>query len=112
MVKLGPKTEQPLSPKSRKDPLLENHSKLLRKTTAPLPTCKNTTSDLLRLLIYFCRSISMLTLKPQILILADESVEDSIVHSDSRSLATLLLIRDIQVSIEQPGDRHSAIVPK
>jgi len=38
----------------------------------------------------------MLTLKPQILILADESVEDSIVHSDSRSLATLLLIRDIQ----------------
>jgi len=54
----------------------------------------------------------MLTLKPQILILADESVEDSIVHSDSRSLATLLLIRDIQVSIEQPGDRHSAIVHK
>lgn len=34
----------------------------------------------------------------QILILADESVEDSIVHSDSRSLATLLLIRDIQVT--------------
>ncbi|XP_057978181.1 ion channel DMI1 isoform X8 [Malania oleifera] len=33
---------------------------------------------------------------PEILILADESVEDSIVHSDSRSLATLLLIRDIQ----------------
>ncbi|XP_034701803.1 probable ion channel SYM8 isoform X2 [Vitis riparia] len=32
-----------------------------------------------------------------ILILADESLEDSIVHSDSRSLATLLLIRDIQV---------------
>lgn len=31
-----------------------------------------------------------------ILILADEAVEDSIVHSDSRSLATLLLIRDIQ----------------
>ncbi|XP_019171657.1 PREDICTED: probable ion channel SYM8 isoform X2 [Ipomoea nil] len=31
-----------------------------------------------------------------ILILADESLEDSIVHSDSRSLATLLLIRDIQ----------------
>ncbi|XP_062207595.1 probable ion channel POLLUX isoform X2 [Phragmites australis] len=31
-----------------------------------------------------------------ILILADESVEDSIVHSDSRSLATLLLIREIQ----------------
>ncbi|MQL87982.1 hypothetical protein Taro_020529 [Colocasia esculenta] len=31
-----------------------------------------------------------------ILILADESAEDSIVHSDSRSLATLLLIRDIQ----------------
>ena len=40
----------------------------------------------------------LLTLKPQILILADESVEDSIVQSDSRSLATLLLIRDIQVS--------------
>ncbi|XP_047315066.1 probable ion channel POLLUX [Impatiens glandulifera] len=31
-----------------------------------------------------------------ILILADEAVEDSVVHSDSRSLATLLLIRDIQ----------------
>ncbi|KAJ0972025.1 hypothetical protein J5N97_019984 [Dioscorea zingiberensis] len=31
-----------------------------------------------------------------ILILADESAEDSIIHSDSRSLATLLLIRDIQ----------------
>lgn len=39
----------------------------------------------------------MLTLNQQILILADESVEDSIVHCDSRSLATLLLIRDIQV---------------
>jgi len=42
-------------------------------------------------------------LKQQILILADESVEDSIVHSDSRSLATLLLIRDIQVRIRQLG---------
>ncbi|KAL9229322.1 hypothetical protein vseg_004801 [Gypsophila vaccaria] len=31
-----------------------------------------------------------------ILILADESLEDSVVHSDSRCLATLLLIRDIQ----------------
>ncbi|XVF09657.1 hypothetical protein REPUB_Repub07fG0113400 [Reevesia pubescens] len=31
-----------------------------------------------------------------ILILADESLEDSVVHADSRSLATLLLIRDIQ----------------
>ncbi|XP_050376558.1 ion channel DMI1-like [Argentina anserina] len=31
-----------------------------------------------------------------ILILADESLEDSVVHSDSKSLATLLLIRDIQ----------------
>ncbi|KAL6137996.1 hypothetical protein ACLB2K_063284 [Fragaria x ananassa] len=31
-----------------------------------------------------------------ILILADESLEDSVVHSDFRSLATLLLIRDIQ----------------
>ncbi|WCJ18481.1 Ion channel DMI1 [Euphorbia peplus] len=31
-----------------------------------------------------------------ILILADESLEDSIVHSDSRSLTTLLLIRNIQ----------------
>ncbi|KAL6010713.1 putative ion channel sym8 [Asimina triloba] len=31
-----------------------------------------------------------------ILILADESLEDSVVDSDSRSLATLLLIRDIQ----------------
>ncbi|GMN36174.1 hypothetical protein TIFTF001_005816 [Ficus carica] len=32
----------------------------------------------------------------QILILADESVEDSAIQADSRSLATLLLIRDIQ----------------
>ncbi|KAJ6758044.1 ION CHANNEL POLLUX-RELATED [Salix koriyanagi] len=32
-----------------------------------------------------------------ILILADESVEDSAMQADSRSLATLLLIRDIQV---------------
>ncbi|XLR32238.1 hypothetical protein S83_060138, partial [Arachis hypogaea] len=31
-----------------------------------------------------------------ILILADESVEDSVAHSDLRSLATLLLIHDIQ----------------
>ncbi|KAL8143177.1 LOW QUALITY PROTEIN: hypothetical protein V2J09_016209 [Rumex salicifolius] len=31
-----------------------------------------------------------------ILILADESLEGSVVHSDSRALATLLLIRDIQ----------------
>lgn len=45
----------------------------------------------------------MLTLKRQILILADESVEDSILHSDSRSLATLLLIRDIQVINKKPG---------
>jgi hypothetical protein len=33
----------------------------------------------------------------QILILADEALEDSVVKADSRSLATLLLIRDIQV---------------
>lgn len=33
----------------------------------------------------------------QILILADESLEDSAIQADSRSLATLLLIRDIQV---------------
>ncbi|XP_070033437.1 ion channel CASTOR isoform X4 [Nicotiana tabacum] len=33
---------------------------------------------------------------PMILILADESVEDSAIQADSRSLATLLLIRDIQ----------------
>ncbi|BFI31586.1 hypothetical protein MPTK2_3g23120 [Marchantia polymorpha subsp. ruderalis] len=31
-----------------------------------------------------------------ILILADEALEDSVVNADSRSLATLLLIRDIQ----------------
>ncbi|KAJ6291436.1 hypothetical protein OIU76_023497 [Salix suchowensis] len=31
-----------------------------------------------------------------VLILADESVEDSAIQADSRSLATLLLIRDIQ----------------
>ncbi|XP_010256271.1 PREDICTED: probable ion channel POLLUX [Nelumbo nucifera] len=48
-----------------------------------------------------------------ILILADESVEDSIVHSDSRSLATLLLIRDIQSKrlpykeAKSPTLRHS-----
>jgi hypothetical protein len=40
----------------------------------------------------------MLESKMQILILADESVEDSAIQADSRSLATLLLIRDIQVS--------------
>ncbi|KAK9087884.1 hypothetical protein Syun_030278 [Stephania yunnanensis] len=34
-----------------------------------------------------------------ILILADESVEDSAIQADSRSLATLLLIRDIQAII-------------
>ncbi|XP_034926903.1 ion channel CASTOR-like isoform X4 [Populus alba] len=33
-----------------------------------------------------------------ILILADESVEDSAIQADSRSLATLLLIRDIQLA--------------
>jgi len=33
----------------------------------------------------------------QILILADERHEDSVTNCDSRSLATLLLIRDIQV---------------
>lgn len=42
-----------------------------------------------------------------ILILADESVEDSIVHSDSRSLATLLLIRDIQSKRLPYKDRKS-----
>lgn len=41
----------------------------------------------------------LLTLNRQILILADETLEDSVVHSDSRSLATLLLIRDIQVHL-------------
>eukprot|EP01018_Ginkgo_biloba_P039364 Gb_08564 [translate_table: standard] len=54
-----------------------------------------------------------------ILILADESVEDSVVHSDSRSLATLLLIRDIQskrlpyreakvTQVRQAGYSHSS----
>uniref|UniRef100_A0A0D6R041 RCK N-terminal domain-containing protein n=1 Tax=Araucaria cunninghamii TaxID=56994 RepID=A0A0D6R041_ARACU len=54
-----------------------------------------------------------------ILILADESLEDSVVHSDSRSLATLLLIRDIQskrlpyreskvTQIRQAGYSHSS----
>lgn len=47
--------------------------------------------------IYF--SLFATNSKGQILILADESLEDSIVHSDSRSLATLLLIRDIQVTV-------------
>ncbi|KAF7824304.1 ion channel CASTOR isoform X2 [Senna tora] len=36
-----------------------------------------------------------------ILILADESVEDSAIQADSRSLATLLLIRDIQAIGEE-----------
>jgi ion channel POLLUX/CASTOR len=40
----------------------------------------------------------MLENQMQILILADESVEDSAIQAESRSLATLLLIRDIQVS--------------
>ncbi|KAL3356306.1 hypothetical protein AABB24_017137 [Solanum stoloniferum] len=44
-----------------------------------------------------------------ILILADESVEDSIVHSDSRSLATLLLIRDIQS--KRLPNKDSRLVP-
>lgn len=35
---------------------------------------------------------------PQILILADEALEDTPVYADSRSVATLLLIRDIQVT--------------
>ncbi|PHT30631.1 Ion channel DMI1 [Capsicum baccatum] len=46
-----------------------------------------------------------------ILILADESVEDSIVHSDSRSLATLLLIRDIQ-SKRLPNKDSRPIPPR
>ncbi|XP_028757197.1 ion channel CASTOR isoform X2 [Neltuma alba] len=37
-----------------------------------------------------------------ILILADESVEDSAIQADSRSLATLLLIRDIQLGCTSP----------
>lgn len=41
----------------------------------------------------------------QILILADESVEDSAMQADSRSLATLLLIRDIQV-LPLKGERQ------
>lgn len=48
-------------------------------------------------LIPFIQLNSVGFLDEQILILADESLEDSVVHSDSRSLATLLLIRDIQV---------------
>jgi hypothetical protein len=36
----GPETEQPLCPKSQQDSLLEEHSKLLRKTTAPLSALK------------------------------------------------------------------------
>lgn len=51
----------------------------------------------------------VLTLNGQILILADESLEDSVVHSDSRSLATLLLIRDIQVT-SSIQSTHSNIV--
>ncbi|XP_057816325.2 probable ion channel POLLUX [Cryptomeria japonica] len=54
-----------------------------------------------------------------ILILADESLEGSVVHSDSRSLATLLLIRDIQskrlpyrepkvTQLRQAGYSHSS----
>lgn len=48
--------------------------------------------------------IKCFSLDVQILILADESVEDSAIQADSRSLATLLLIRDIQVLCDQrPG---------
>ncbi|XP_050272819.1 probable ion channel POLLUX isoform X2 [Quercus robur] len=42
-----------------------------------------------------------------ILILADELLEDSVVQADSRSLATLLLIRDIQSERLQHKDRNS-----
>lgn len=41
----------------------------------------------------------------QVLILADEDLEDSVTAADSRSLATLLLIRDIQVIISLPQSR-------
>ena len=59
------------------------------------------------IVVFFCLFLSLNPIidqlitnsKGQILILADESLEDSVVHSDSRSLATLLLIRDIQVSV-------------
>lgn len=62
---------------------------------------------------YFIYGNQALTLKGQILILADESLEDSIVHSDSRSLATLLLIRDIQVrKVKITADFFSLLILK
>ncbi|RID74499.1 hypothetical protein BRARA_B01595 [Brassica rapa] len=46
-----------------------------------------------------------------ILILAEQSLENSIVHSDSRSLATLLLIRDIQSKRLPCKDSKSNVFP-
>ncbi|CAH8334448.1 unnamed protein product [Eruca vesicaria subsp. sativa] len=46
-----------------------------------------------------------------ILILAEQSLENSIVHSDSRSLATLLLIRDIQSKRLPYKDTKSNVLP-
>ncbi|KAJ4909968.1 putative ion channel POLLUX [Raphanus sativus] len=46
-----------------------------------------------------------------ILILAEQSLENSIVHSDSRSLATLLLIRDIQSKRLPYKDTKSNVFP-
>lgn len=50
-------------------------------------------------LLYPLNSVRNGCCHTQILILADESVEDSAIQADSRSLATLLLIRDIQVRL-------------
>ncbi|XP_020211288.1 ion channel CASTOR isoform X2 [Cajanus cajan] len=51
-----------------------------------------------------------------ILILADESVEDSAIQADSRSLATLLLIRDIQARrlpyVAMASQAHGGSFPK
>jgi Trk K+ transport system NAD-binding subunit len=56
------------------------------------------------------RHLEMLPLETfdSILILADEALEDSVVKADSRSLATLLLIRDIQ-SKRMPDREERAI---
>lgn len=64
----------------------------------PLETFDSVSCIIVIIPFRFCElHLSYVPSNQQILILADESVEGSIVHSDSRSLATLLLIRDIQV---------------
>ncbi|CAI5953646.1 unnamed protein product [Closterium sp. NIES-65] len=66
--------------------------------TAPLPNPagRDPMLTMCRILNLAEASEVVASLQLAILILADEGVEDSVINSDSRSLATLLLIRDIQ----------------